>query len=217
MRAICALALFATFLAGCPLDEDPGFDDWCGDTLCKWELKQGQIRKAPTWHERDYGVELLGSNVVLAQKSDISSVSCLKFSVIANIDPAASVYWEMDLLSDGTIDYRERIPSTRWNELTLLVSAPTWYDGATFYITKESEGSAVLAQLEVSDASGCTAPPIPLGNRPTGAGCSSDDECSSGQCNRGTLVCKQTFERCQVDSDCASGAGPCVAWLATCN
>jgi hypothetical protein len=217
MKAIGTLAILTTLLCGCPLDKDPGFDDWCGDTLCAWQLQQGEIRKAPTWHERDYGVELLGSSVVLAQKSDTSSVACLQFSVIAKIDPAASVYWEMDFLSDGTIDYRERIPSTEWNQLTFLVSAPTWYDGVTFYITKESAGSAVLARLEISDAEGCTAPPIPLGNRPTGAWCESDDECASGACTSGTRVCKNLFTRCASDSDCGSGAGPCVDWPATCN
>ena len=217
MKTIGMLALMTTLLSGCPLNDDPGFDDWCGEQLCKWQLQEGEIRKAPTWHERDFGVELLGDNVVLAQKSDTSSISCLQFSVIANIDPAASVYWEMDFLSDGTIDYRERIPSTQWNQLTFLVSAPTWYKGVTFFITKESAGTAVLARLEISQAEGCTAPPLPLVNRPAGAWCERDDECASGVCDGSVRLCKTTFARCSVDSDCTPGAGPCVDWPAVCD
>jgi hypothetical protein len=216
MKAIVTFAVVCSLLTGCPLDQDPGFDDWCGNTLCKWQLQQGAIQKAPTWHERDYGVDLLGSNVVLAQVSDTSSVTCLEFSVIANIDPAASVYLEMDFLSDGTIDYRQRIPSAKWDLLSFLVSAPTWYDGVTFFITKESAGQAVLARLDVSPATGCTAPPIPLGNRPAGAWCESNDQCASDVCNGATNVCKTTFAVCNADADCTAGTGPCVPWPATC-
>ena len=215
MRTIGKLALLCFVLAGCPLDSDPGFDDWCGETLCKWQLQQGRIQKAPTWHERDYGVELVGSNVVLSQVSGTASVACLEFSVIADIEPAASVYFEMDFLSDGTIDYRERIPSARWDELKFLVSAPTWYEGVTFYITKESAGHAVLARLVVAPGSGCTAAAIPLVNRPAGAWCETGDQCTGGACE-GLDVCKATFALCGTDSDCASGTGPCVPWPPTC-
>ena len=41
-------ALFTLTLAACPLDEDPSFDDWCGDQLCHWQLTQGTIQKVPT-------------------------------------------------------------------------------------------------------------------------------------------------------------------------
>ena len=100
--AFTALVCLAMTGAACPLDDDPGFDDWCGDKLCRWTLVDGQIAKAPTWHERDYGVELIGPTVTLAQQPNIDSVPCLEFKVIADIDPAASVYLELDFRADGT-------------------------------------------------------------------------------------------------------------------
>ena len=30
--------------------KDPNFDLWCGETLCNWQVEQGTITRAPTWH-----------------------------------------------------------------------------------------------------------------------------------------------------------------------
>jgi hypothetical protein len=206
----CCLALTA-----CPLDDDPGFDDWCGDRLCHWNLVDGQIAKAPTWHERDYGVELIGPQVTLVQQPNISSVSCLELKVIADIDPAASVYVELDFRADGTTDYRGRIPSAKWQPLTLLVKAPSWYDAVALTIRKESDGHAVLARLEFGDGQGCTGTAIPLDDRPAGAWCETGDQCTSGTCAP-AKICSQTFAACDDATPCAAGTGPCVDWPATC-
>jgi hypothetical protein len=215
-KTALALGCICVLTSGCPLSDDPGFDDWCGDRLCHWDLARGEVRKAPTWHERDLGVELVGGDVVLHQRDDVDSVMCLEFKVIADIDPAASVFLEMDFLSDGTTDYRERIPSASWKPLSFLVSAPTWYKGVTLAIRKESEGHAVLARLEMSSADGCTGAAIPLANRPPGAWCEVTEECAAGLGCQAVNVCSKTFATCGVDGDCADGAGPCVAWPATC-
>lgn len=210
-----AVGLSCLVLGGaCPLDEDPGFDEWCGERLCRWELISGEIRKAPTWHERDHGVELLGPEVVLSQVTDIDSASCLEFKVIGDIDPAASVYLEMDFLADGTTEYRQRIPSARWEPLSFLVTAPTWYEGVELVIRKESDGRVVLARLEVGDARGCTGQPIPLSNRPTNAGCETADQCAGGRCGY-VRYCSQSSAACAVTEDCAGGTGPCVDWYTT--
>ncbi|HVZ73796.1 MAG TPA: hypothetical protein VHJ20_15560 [Polyangia bacterium] len=206
------IAAFA--LTGCPADDDPGFDDWCGDTLCHWTLGAGQIAKAPTWNERDYGVELVGSPVTLSQQPDVSSASCLELKVIAEIDPAAEVYLELDFRADGTTDYRERIPSVDWVPQTMLVNAPTWYDKVAVTISKESAGHVVLARLEVGPGDGCTGEPIPLVNRPPGAWCEAAEQCTSGACAP-SKVCKTTFAACDA-TPCADGTGPCVDWPATC-
>jgi hypothetical protein len=210
------LACLCLLAVGCPLDDDPGFDDWCGDRLCRWDLVRGDIQKAPTWHEHDLGVELVGGDVVLQQIDAIDSVACLEFKVIADIDPAASVFLEMDFLSDGTTDFRTRIPSAAWKPLSFLVSAPTWYKSVTLAIRKESDGHAVLARLEISPGTGCTAAPIPLLNRPAGAWCEATEECASGLACEGVDVCSKTFAVCATDNDCADASGPCVAWPPTC-
>ncbi|HET6147611.1 MAG TPA: hypothetical protein VFH68_08765 [Polyangia bacterium] len=216
-KSALALALLAVLAGGCPLDDDPGFDDWCGDRLCRWQVAEGSIRKAPTWHERDLGVELVADQVVLRQIDDVDSVACLEFKVIADIDPAASVFLEMDFLSDGGApDYRQRIPSASWRPLSFLVSAPTWYHGVTLTIRKESEGHAVLARLEMSSATGCTGAPIPLSDRPAGAWCETTPQCAAGLVCAAANVCTKTFAACATDGDCADGSGPCVAWPPTC-
>jgi hypothetical protein len=209
------LALLTLTITACPLDEDASFDDWCGAELCHWQLGQGHIQKVPTWNDHDYGVSLLGPEVTLTQKTDISSVRCLEFKVIANLDPAASVYLEMSFTGDGTNQYRQRIPSATWQPLTFLVSAPTWYDSLAVTISKESDGLAVLARLEVNSADGCTGAPIPLDGRPSGAWCEDGAECTSGACAPSD-VCSQTLARCDANNPCPGNTGPCVAWPATC-
>jgi len=130
------VSLTCLSVTGCPLDDDPGFDDWCGDRLCHWDLADGDIRKAPTWHDRDHGVELVGPHVTLTQRPDIASVACLEFKVIADIDPAAAVYVELDFRGDGTSEVRERIP--------LRVTMP-----------EETKHSlSALGALSVADAAG---------------------------------------------------------------
>src|SRR5262245_3009110 len=91
MRKGIALApLLCLALSACPLNDDPGFDDWCGDHLCHWQVVEGSIQKVPTWHDRDYGVELVGPQVTLTQRPSITSQACLEFKVIADIEPAAA-------------------------------------------------------------------------------------------------------------------------------
>jgi hypothetical protein len=161
-RTTLLAPLLCLALGACPLGDDPGFDDWCGDSLCHWTLVDGSIKKVPTWHDRDYGVELDGAHVTLTQRPNISSLSCLEFKVIADIDPAAAVFIELDFRADGSVEYREQIPSARWEPLTFLVAAPTWYDALELRVTKESDGHAVLARLEIGDGRRLVRGPRPV-------------------------------------------------------
>jgi len=215
LKTPLVFALFTLTIAACPLDEDPSFDDWCGDQLCHWQLTQGNIQKVPTWNDHDYGVSLLGAQVALTQQTDISAVPCLEFKVIADLDPAASVYLEMSFTGDGINQYRQRLPSAAWQPLTFLVAAPTWYPSLAVTISKESDGRAVLARLEVASGSGCTGAPIPLDNRPAGAFCETADECTSGTC-ASSNVCSHTLAACDADTPCSGNSGPCVPWPSTC-
>ena len=126
--------------------------------------------------------EVSGDRVVLTQIPSFGSVECLSFTTIADLDPAAAVYLEMDFRGDGQVEYRERIPSARWQPLTVLVNAPTWYDRVRLTLRKESAGHAVLARFEVARAEGCTGARVPLDNRPRGARCESGEQCAGGRC-----------------------------------
>ena len=87
--------------------------------------------------------------------------------MIADLDPAASVYVEMSSTATARDGYRRGIPSATWQLLTFLVCAPTWYDSLAITIRKESDGLAVLARLEVESGDGC-AGAHPAGQSPVG-------------------------------------------------
>src|ERR1043165_1367598 len=79
--------------------DDPGFDLWCGGSLCKWETEQGSIRRVPTWNEEDYGVELVGKPVVLSQVANLPQIGsdpCLSFTILGNVDASAEMKLEFD-------------------------------------------------------------------------------------------------------------------------
>ena len=41
MKLLPLLACLTLTITACPLDDDPGFDDWCGVELCHWTLLGG--------------------------------------------------------------------------------------------------------------------------------------------------------------------------------
>lgn len=167
---------------------DPGFDLWCGNELCAWKTERGEIRRVPTWHEGDAGVELVGDDVAIEQLTPVNSNddTCIKFDLVANVDDGAEVYLNVDVEGDGTLEMHERLPSARWKPLTynILIAAP--YDGIRFELTKKGAGSAVLANIGATTAHGECAGLTPLdpGARRNGAQCNPMDasQCGSGLC-----------------------------------
>jgi hypothetical protein len=164
---------------------DPGFDLWCGESLCAWKIERGDIQRVPTWHEADAGVALLGGDTAIEQVSPVNSgdASCIRFDLVANIDENAEVDLNVDLEGDGTIEMTERLPTSHWKPLSynILIDGP--FDGVRFELAKHGDGSAVLAQIGatiVHDCDGLT--PIRSGPRPNGAHCGAPEDCASGLC-----------------------------------
>jgi hypothetical protein len=160
--------------------QDPGFDLWCGAELCAWELEKGTIERVPTWHERDFGVELIGDQVVMSQLAEVNGldVTCIRYEMIADIEDTATLTLEMDLGDDGTIDWQRQIPSSDWALLSYLVTLPTDYQGIRFRIRKEGPGRTILAEIEAVESQGCVDDPIPaaadcarVGDGTTGGPC----------------------------------------------
>jgi hypothetical protein len=176
---------------------DPTFREWCGDTLCAWKLEEGHISRAPTWTDKDYGVAFLDTPTTISQEVT-QSPTCLKFSTIADIDPAAQMEVAIDFDRDGTIDAHQPIASAQWTEVTTLVTAPATYDGFTLYVKKEGTGNAVLAQFRVQSSTDCTAAAIPLGHLPIGDRC---DPSSATACETG-ICCEGMCAECCSDTDC---------------
>jgi hypothetical protein len=172
-----------------PVIKDPGFDVWCGDSLCSWKVDRGDIEKVGTWHGGDAGVSLLGSDTMISQLLRSSS-TCLVFDFIANIDTTVAVHLEADVFSDGIADYSVLVPTARWQSLTYTMKYPeaALVRNVQLRFTKQGNGTAVLAQLEArrgnfeecKDVPATPLPPASIGHE-----CLKNAECRSNLCVEG--------------------------------
>ncbi len=189
---------------------DPGFDMWCGDQLCSWEVEQGSVERVPTWHEQDDGASLVGERVAISQYAAIDQldVSCIYFTMLADADPGATMLLELDFLDDGQPEYVHEIPAEDWENIGYHITPPEWFWGVRFRIRKEGEERAVIAQLraQVESADACTAAPLELSDRPSGAECSEHDDCADGVCAELDLL-NSSGTPWSVDT-----CGSCTAW-----
>lgn len=209
--------------AGCdPLVLDSSFELWCGERLCAWSVDEGEIRRVPTWHEKDSGVELVGPAVRLSQRADLDEnrAKCLRFELSADIADGATLALEMDFLDDGSVEYSQPVPAARWSQLRYHVTPPTWFSGVRFAVRKYGPARAVVARLDVEPApqEDCATPAVALPDRPPGAKCVEAAECASARCLpvAGGLFDVSICEGCTRDADCPAGqacgveAGPGV-------
>jgi hypothetical protein len=210
---------------------DPTFDLWCGEQLCAWKLEQGQIRRVSTWHRSDYGVEMVGSAVVISQVAQISSLdtSCLEYRLQVDREDSVNLYMEMDFLDDGKVEHSQPLGGDGYSPETYRLRPPSWFDRVRFIVRKSGDGRAVLAEIKIKkvDVSECAgAKPIALGHLPEGAPCGSGAECDSGRCvetrqwradvswtdprvtGGQTTVCS----RCEADADCAASEVCGLRW-----
>jgi hypothetical protein len=183
---------------------DPGFDLWCGSSLCAWKLERGAIKKVATWNQGDPGVELDGSDVAIEQLSPVTSRdgNCIEFDLIANVDANAEVDLDIDVFGDGSVDHVERVVGTRWKQVSFLLPIHGTYGGIRFEIAKRGNGRAQIAQIEARTAQGCSGlTPIVPAPAPVGATCTDGSTCQSGMCSA---------EQC-VGCDPANPAATCSA------
>jgi hypothetical protein len=176
MRTVLGLS---ALLLSCVDDvvSDPSFDRWCGDSLCEWLTDEGAIARTPTWHTKDYAVELVGGPVQISQSTDTKS-ACFVVKLISDVDPATQTSLQVDFNDDGSVDYDRPLPRAAWKLAQFPISAPARYLGARFILRKEKPGHAVVAQLRVETALDCTEPALRLEGEP----CAADAQCASDIC-----------------------------------
>jgi len=159
LRALFAIAAFLLLSAeSCdPIIEDSGFDIWCDGQPCRWDVEQGEVAQAPTWHKRDHGIELIGDPVVISQLQfeDNTTVTCIRFELIADIEESASVTLEMDFYDDGEVEFSQIIPTSDWAPLSYLVKPPETFEMIRFRIHKTGSGRAVLADITAENVTRC--------------------------------------------------------------
>ncbi|HEY4186027.1 MAG TPA: hypothetical protein VGP07_13215 [Polyangia bacterium] len=208
-----------------PLVKDSGFDLWCGDMLCAWEVDEGAIAKVPTWNASDHGVALVAAETRISQLLSYSSddVSCLHFSLLANVDAAATVTLELDFGDHGgTPDVTQTLSTGAWSPIDYHLVTPTYFQSVRVSLRKSGAGQAVLAQIQVAKSSGCTgAPPQGSLGRPAGATCESASQCAGSSCLARQLATelipdpstpRDVCASCASDADCAAGSVCGLTW-----
>jgi hypothetical protein len=164
---------------------DPGFDIWCGDSLCSWKLLRGDIEQVGTWTEGDSGVSFVGDDTAIQQVAPVNSTDgqCIRFSMIADVEENAEVFLDIDVEADGVVERSERVGTTHWQKVTFLINVAPPYDGIRFELAKHGPGRAVLANIGAELSTECTGiPPIETAARPLGASCSDTVACDSDIC-----------------------------------
>jgi len=159
----------------------PRFDLPCPDGPCGWQVStapyveaweaRGSVQRVPTWHERDYGVELRGAPVELSQLvPDVSGAPCFEFKWLADFDDDAEVYLLADFDDDGGIEFERKMPDADWHPLSFLIRAPLQYTGVRFIIRKTAGGRVVLSRLYGAPGEGCDGLLPPLSSTGAAAG-----------------------------------------------
>lgn len=160
-RALFGIAVFLFLSAETcgDLIEDSGFDIWCEDELCRWDVEKGDVARVPSWHQRDHAVELIGDPAAISQLNmeDNTTVQCIRFRLLADIEEAASVTLEVDFDDDGEVELPQIIPTSDWEPLSYLFTAPDTFSHIRFRIRKSGPGRAVLAEIAAEKSGQCGA------------------------------------------------------------
>lgn len=128
------------------LVDDAGFQLWCGERLCVWDLEQGEIERVGTWHEHDYGVSFVSDDVRLSQRTARGGGTCI--TTTARIDRSAMVTVEIDVDGDGRIDWVQPIRPSPVYAYEIWDGPSVERDGVV-YVRKVGPGRAVVARLRV--------------------------------------------------------------------
>jgi hypothetical protein len=183
--ALAATQLGATDCGG-GITRDPGFDLWCGGALCAWKIERGDIRRVPTWHEADAGVELVAAGTAIEQFTPVNSHdgTCIRFDLIADVAENAQAELAIDIYGDGTVERTFEIPTAHWKPVSFAFAVKPPYTGIRFEIAKRGAGHAVVARMHAALADGACDGVTGLdgGPAPLGALCLAAGDCDSGTC-----------------------------------
>ena len=195
------------------LVDDPGFDSWDENSLSAWQVDEGSITKAATWHSEDYGVEMVGSPVQISQVLNVSQTGgqCFEFYLMSDVEPSSGVWVGVDFNEDGEADIKQMLTGGGFQTSEFQIPEPAWFYQARFIIRKEGEGRAVLAEMAIRRIASCAGDPLELA-RVDGAPCVEDSQCISGYCGDTTTFLFSADPRiekrcggCSGDESCGEG------------
>jgi len=184
--ALAASQLGATDCNG-GITRDPGFDLWCGPTLCAWKIERGKVLRAPTWHDADIGVELIEPGTAIEQFTPANSHdgTCIRFDLVADVDENAQAELAVDIYGDGSVERTFEIPTAHWKPLSFAFAVKSPYTGIRFELAKRGLGHAVIARMRAAIADGACEGLTALdgGPAPLGALCVAASDCMTGICS----------------------------------
>ncbi len=207
-----------------PLVTDSGFDLWCGEALCAWQIDAGTVTKVPTWHARDYGADLVAPGTTISQLLPYGSgdVTCIHFELLADIESSANVVLELDF-GDGAAPVSQVLSSGAWVPVDYHLVTPTYFQAVRVSIRKDGVGRAVLAKIQASKSSSACAgtPPAGATGRPLGATCEAVAQCAGGRCAARPAATELILDpgdargvctACAGDADCPAGDVCGLGW-----
>jgi hypothetical protein len=192
------------------ITRDPGFDLWCGDSLCAWKLERGDVRRVATWHASDAGVELIDSDTAIEQFTAVTSRDghCLRFDLISDVAEDAQVELAVDIYGDGSVERTFPIATAHWQPVSYSFAVQPPFTGIRFEIAKRGPGHAVVARMRAFVRNdGCDGvPELTGGPAPLGALCSAAADCASATCAVVNFFGEQRCAGCDPSAPtCAAG------------
>jgi hypothetical protein len=192
------------------ITRDPGFDLWCGEALCAWKLERGDVRRVPTWHDGDSGVELLASDGAIEQFTPVDSRdgTCIRFDLISDVDESAQVELGVDVYGDGTVERVFPIPTSHWKPVSYEFAVQAPFTGIRFELAKHGPGRAVVARMHAAIVPGGCAGIAGLsgGPAPLGALCTAAADCASAICTAGDVFADLRCAGCDpAQASCRGG------------
>ncbi|HMG53462.1 MAG TPA: hypothetical protein VK601_08265, partial [Kofleriaceae bacterium] len=171
------------------ITRDPGFDLWCGDSLCAWKLERGHVFRVPTWHTADSGVELVEAGTAIEQFTAVDSDdgTCIQFDMVTDVGETAQATLAIDVYGDGTVERTYPIPSSAWLPFSYRFAVKPPFTGIRFELAKTGSGRMVVARIraKVIDQ-GCedlgAADALDGGPAPLAARCDAAGDCASAIC-----------------------------------
>lgn len=139
---------------GCSVLDDPSFDLICTDSSCPWQVETGSVRKVPTWHENDEGLELLDRGTTISQLVSDPLDCPLELELFGLVDRDARLSVAIDAEDDGTLDAIATIPELDWESTTFTFDVPA-VERFRIVITKAGSGQVVLGHVYAEE---CPAP-----------------------------------------------------------
>jgi len=156
--------VFGLVVVGCDdLVDDSSFQLWCDDAPCAWTIEEGAVSRAPTWHERDYGISLEDDPTAISQLVPGTRLGyeCMRFEIISSAERGSELRVELDFQDDGVLELERTLDRSAYAQDVFFVGVPSGHGDLRIRLVKYGPGEAVIAQLRVQGVfadEGCLGP-----------------------------------------------------------